>query len=437
MLDKLQQHIDKSNLLEPNDSLLLTVSGGKDSVCMLHLFVQLDYPLAIAHCNFSLRDVDSDEDESFVKGLANQYGLPFFSKRFETNKYAKEKGISTQMAARDLRYAWFQELGFDKIATAHHQDDHIETLLLKKSRKASLEGLCGIPVKNRNIIRPLLCFSAQEIETSLLQNEWEWREDASNASTHYQRNEIRLLQLPSMEKENPNIRKELLQEISVNQQKYAVLQEEVKQLFPFVWKKGDTHQELYLKELLNHPQKEDLMYELLKEYGPFSWQDVFTLMEAESGKEVRNKYYRLIKNRNSLLLIVNKTKKQASVQIDKSICAIEVPIALSFSVLKRSDVMDLSDASMAFIDLSKLFFPLTLRKWKQGDVFVPLGMQGHKKVSDFMVDEKLSIIEKENTWVLCSNDDIVWVVGHRLDDRYKLVAQTEKVYLVQTLKTTK
>tara|TARA_B100000900_G_C20602260_1_gene726158 strand:- start:11098 stop:12411 length:1314 start_codon:yes stop_codon:yes gene_type:complete len=437
MLDKLQQHIDKSNLLDPNDSLLLTVSGGKDSVCMLHLFVQLDYPLAIAHCNFSLRDVDSDEDESFVKGLANQYGLPFFSKRFETNKYAKEKGISTQMAARDLRYAWFQELGFDKIATAHHQDDHIETLLLKKSRKASLEGLCGIPVKNRNIIRPLLCFSAQEIENFLLQNEWEWREDASNASTHYQRNEIRLLQLPSMENENPNIRKELLQEISVNQQKYAELQEEFKQLFPFVWKKGDTHQELYLKELLNHPQKEDLMYELLKEYGPFSWQDVFTLMEAESGKEVRNKYYRLIKNRDSLLLVVNKTQKQASVQIDKSICAIEVPIALSFSVLKKSDVMDFSDASMAFIDLSKLFFPLSLRKWKQGDVFVPLGMQGHKKVSDFMVDEKLSILEKENTWVLCSNDDIVWVVGHRLDDRYKLVAQTEKVYLVQTLKTTK
>ena len=196
MLDKLQQHIDKYNLLQPNDSLLLTVSGGKDSVCMLHLFMQLDYPLAIAHCNFSLRDVESDEDESFVKGLANQYGLPFFSKRFETNKYAKEKGISTMMAARDLRYAWFQELGFDKIATAHHQDDHIETLLLRKSRKASLEGLCGIPVKNRNIIRPLLCFSAQEIETYLLQNEWKWREDASNASTHYQRNEIRLLQLP-------------------------------------------------------------------------------------------------------------------------------------------------------------------------------------------------------------------------------------------------
>ena len=437
MLDKLQQHIDKHNLLEFNDRLLLTVSGGKDSVCMLHLFAQLDYPLAIAHCNFSLRGVDSDEDENFVKGLATQYGLPFFSKRFATKKYAQEKGVSIQMAARDLRYAWFQELGFDKIATAHHQDDHIETLLLKKSRKASLEGLCGIPVKNGNIIRPLLCFSAQEIESHLLQNEWGWREDVSNASTDYQRNEIRLLQLPSMEKENPNIRKELLQEIVVNQKKYAALQEEVKRLFPFVWKKSDMHQELYLKELLNHPQKEDLIYELLKEYGPFSWQDVFALMEAESGKEIRNQYYRLIKNRDSLLLVVNKIQKQASVQIDKSICAIEFQLPLSFSVLNRSDVMNLSDASMAFIDLSKLSFPLTLRKWKQGDVFVPLGMQGRKKVSDFMVDEKLSILEKENTWVLCSNDDIVWVVGHRLDDRYKLVAQTEKVYLVQPLKTIK
>ena len=179
------------------------------------------------------------------------------------------------------------------------------------------------------------------------------------------------------------------------------------------------------------------MYELLKEYGPFPWQDVFALMEAESGKEIRNQYYRLIKNRDSLLLVANKIQKQASVQIDKSICAIELPIPLSFSVLNRSDVMNLSDASMAFIDFSKLSFPLTLRKWKQGDVFVPLGMQGRKKLSDFMVDEKLSIFEKENTWVLCSNDDIVWVVGHRLDDRYKLVAQTEKVYLVQPLKTTK
>ena len=437
MLDKLQQHIDKHCLLDSNDRLLLTVSGGKDSVLMLHLFAQLDYTLAIAHCNFSLRGIDSDEDENFVKGLATQYGLPFFNKCFATKKYAKEKGVSIQMAARDLRYAWFQELGFDKIATAHHQDDNIETLLLKKSRKASLEGLCGIPVKNGNIIRPLLCFSAQEIESHLLQNEWSWREDVSNASTNYQRNEIRLLQLPSLEKENSNIRKELLQEIELNQQKYAVLQQEVRRLFPFIWKNSDSYREMYIKDLLNHPQRKELIYELLKEYGPFPWHDVFALMTAESGKEIRNQHFRLIKNRDSLLLVTNKIGQQESVQIDESICDIKVPIPLRFNVLKRGDVMDFSTASVAMIDFNKLSFPLTLRKWKKGDLFIPLGMQGHKKISDFMVDEKLSILEKENIWVLCSNDDIVWVVGHRLDDRYKLVAQTEKVYLVEPLKTIK
>ena len=437
MIDKLQKHIYEHNLLESNDRLLLTVSGGKDSVCMLHLFVQLDYPLAIAHCNFSLRGINSDEDENFVKNLANQYSLPFFSRRFATNKYAQKKGVSLQMAARDLRYAWFQELGFDKIATAHHQDDNIETLLLKKSRKASLEGLCGIPVKNRNIIRPLLCFSVKEIESHLLQNELEWREDASNTSTHYQRNEIRLLQLPRLEKENPEIRKFLLQEITINQQKYAKLQQEVKRLFPIVWKKSDTHRELHLNELLNHPQKEDLTYELLKDYGPFSWQDVFALIEAESGKEIFNQHYRLIKNRSSILISVNKIKKHTAVKIDKKTKAINTPITLSFSVVKRKDSMGLSDNSMALIDFSKLSFPLTLRKWKHGDFFVPLGMKGRKKVSDFMIDEKFSILEKENTWVLCSNDDIVCVVGYRIDERYKLVAQTEKVYLVQLLKTIK
>ena len=437
MIDKLKKHILEHNLLESNDRLLLTVSGGKDSVCMLHLFVQLNYPLAIAHCNFSLRGADSDEDENFVKGLVNQYGLPFFSKRFSTNKYAQEKGVSIQMAARDLRYAWFQELGFDKIATAHHQDDNIETLLLKKGRKASLEGLCGIPVKNRNIIRPLLCFSAKEIESHLLQNKWGWREDTSNTSTHYQRNEIRLLQLPRLEKENPKIRKLLMQEITINQQKYAKLQQEVKRLFPIVWKKSNTHQEMNLNELLNHPQKEDLIYEFLKEYGPFSWQDVFALMESESGKEIFNQHYRLIKNRSSILILINKIEKYAAVKIDKKTKAINTPIPLSFSVTKRKDSISFSDNSMTLIDFSKLSFPLTLRKWKHGDFFVPLGMKGRKKVSDFMIDEKFSILEKENTWVLCSNDDIVCVVGYRIDERYKLVAQTEKVYLVQLLKTIK
>lgn len=435
MLDKLQKHIAENRLLKTNDRLLLTVSGGKDSVCMLHLFAQLGYRLAVAHCNFSLRGHESDEDEYFVENLAKQYNLPFFSQRFDTKKYAQEKGVSTQMAARELRYAWFQELGFDKIATAHHQDDHIETLLIKKSRKASLEGLCGIPLKNGNIIRPLLCFSSKEIEKYLLENNWTWREDASNTSVDYQRNEIRLQQLPMMEKQNPNIRQELLLEIADNQKRYKKLQKEVARLLPIVWREHATHSELLIDALIASPQKEEVMYELLKEYGPFPWQDVFDLIGANSGKEIQNERYRLIKDRSSVLLVVQQKEEQCSVQIESDTARLENPISLSFSVLSRGEVVDFLDASQAAVDFSRLSFPLTLRKWKEGDVFVPLGMQGRKKVSDFMIDEKFSILQKEHTWVLCSNDEIVWVVGHRLDDRYKLVAQTEKVYLVQPLKT--
>ena len=174
-----------------------------------------------------------------------------------------------------------------------------------------------------------------------------------------------MLQLPSLEKENSNIRKELLQEIELNQQKYAVLQQEVRRLFPFIWKNSDSYREMYIKDLLNHPQRKELIYELLKEYGPFPWHDVFALMTAESGKEIRNQHFRLIKNRDSLLLVTNKIGQQESVQIDESICDIKVPIPLRFNVLKRGDVMDFSTASVAMIDFNKLSFPLTLRKWKK------------------------------------------------------------------------
>ena len=234
MLDKLQQHIDEHNLLDYNDRLLLTVSGGIDSVFMLHLFAQLDYPLALAHCNFALRGVDSDEDENFVRDLAIQYGLPFFNKRFETKKYAKEKGISTQMAARDLRYAWFQELGFDKIAQ-HHEDDHIETLLLRKS-KSSLEGLCGIPVKNGNIVR---CVFLLPEMVSLLQNEWSG-EKIFQIFHHYKRNEIHLLNYQAWKRENPNIRTELLQK-AVNQQKYSTFRG-IETTISFCLEKSDEYQ---------------------------------------------------------------------------------------------------------------------------------------------------------------------------------------------------
>ncbi len=433
MIARLKTYIQQNDLLQKGERLLLTVSGGKDSVCMAHLLTKLDFPLAIAHCNFGLRGEESDGDEIFVKSLAEQLQVPFFAKRFTTKKYASEQAISAQMAARDLRYAWFAELGFDKIATAHHQDDAIETLLIKKSRKASLEGLRGIAVRSGEVIRPLLCFSSKEIKSYLVENKLEWREDSSNASTDYQRNEIRWKVLPEMEQSNPNVREELLQEIADNEKRYQDLLTEKKRLQKDVLQESNNSIEFHYSKLMQHPQKEELIYEFLKPFGPFNWPDVFQLLEAESGKQVCNDTYRLLKNRTTILI----TKTFVGFVLEQSITAncqeIQVPVSLQFSVLKGKEFQLEKDSTKAALDFDKLHFPLLLRRWEKGDSFVPLGMRGRKKLSDFMIDEKFSIEQKENTWVLCSKEDIVWVVGHRIDNRYRVVAQTEKVYLVEPL----
>lgn len=437
MIARLEKHIKKYDLLQKGERLLLTVSGGKDSVCMAHLLAKLDFPLAIAHCNFGLRGEESDGDQYFVKSLAEQLQIPFFFKRFETEKYARWKGISTQMAARDLRYAWFSELGFDKIATAHHQDDSIETLLIKKSRKASLEALRGIAIRNGKVIRPLLCFSSKEIEQYLVENKLKWREDSSNASLSYQRNEIRWKTLPQMEQSNPNVRQELLQEIADNEKQYQELLTEKQRLQKNVLQESNNSIEFHYSKLMQHPQKEELLYEFLKSFGPFNWPDVFQLLEAESGKLVANSNYRLLKNRTSILITTISVDASLEYSVLTDFQEIKVPFHLGFSVLKAKGFQLEKDSKKAALDFDQLHFPLTLRKWEKGDSFVPLGMKGRKNVSDFMIDQKFSSLQKESTWVLCSKEDIVWVVGHRIDERYRLVAQTEKVYLVEPLQKLK
>lgn len=433
MLAKLKAHIEDNALLLEGERLLLTVSGGKDSVCMAHLFAAMNIPFSIAHCNFSLRGDESDGDEQFVRLLAEKWAVSFHVKHFDTLRYAQENGLSIQMAARTLRYEWFHSLGYDKIATAHHQDDAIETLLIKKSRKASLGALRGIAVKQNNVIRPMLCFVAKEVKEYVQAHAIDYREDSSNASIDYQRNALRLETLPALEKENPNIRQELLEEIAENERAYQALQLEVERMRLQCFKEQANGTKLLIAPLLKHPEKEAVVYELLKSFGPFSWKAVFDLLEAESGKYLQNEKCRLIKDRVHLL-IVNRTEEIASeTTVLASVAQISVPIALQFKILDTEGFYLDKKKTSAALDFDKLHFPLLLRPWKQGDSFIPLGMKGRKKLSDYMIDEKFSIPEKENTWVLCSKGEIVWVVGHRIDERYKLVPQTEKVYLVQPL----
>ena len=432
MLNILSQFISQHNLISSDDKLLLAVSGSKDSVCMTHLFSELPYEFGIVHCNFKLRGAESELDEQFVSNLAKDFGVDFYSMSFDTALYARNNSLSIQMAARDLRYQFFNEVlqkyNYTKIVTAHHSDDSIETLLIKKSRKSSLGALQGIPIKNGNIIRPMLALSTKQIEEYIKNHSIAFRLDKSNLSSDYQRNRIRHEVVPNLSKS------ELLQEIEENKRIYAKLISDTEHYLEHhtTEKDGAKFFEIeYLKTLIN---KDEILYECLKYYGPFNWKDVFALLDAEVGKQVLNSEYRIVKERNTLCLSEIPSKVESNIQIYEETQCVEQPISLKIDIHDSSSFNLIKDSKVSMLDYDKLHFPLTLRKWKNGDTFTPLGMVGRKKISDYLIDKKFSTIQKENTWVICSLDDIVCIVGERINESYKLVAETEKVYLVQPLK---
>ena len=433
MLNKLKSFLTEYQLVESNEKLILAVSGGKDSVVMAHLFHQLDYTFAIAHCNFKLRAEDSDEDENFVEELAHKLNVPFYSQSFDTKTYAIENKLSIQMAARDLRYDWFDNLskkeGYKKIVTAHHQDDAIETLLIKKSRKSSIGALQGIPVKNANIIRPFLTFSVKQIQNYILENSIEYREDKSNSSTHYQRNSIR----KSLQNDSQAKRAKYLDEIERNKNAYNKLLEKCERYKTKFCENKNNGIFLPFEYLLKQDEKQEILYELLKYYGPFSWRDIFSLIDSQVGRYVANTEFRIIRERQGLFLskISMNLKEQHIININDKL--LTYPISIKLSIIDISDFKLIKNSRLAALDYSKLDFPLVLRHWRKGDFFVPLGMKGKKKISDYMIDEKFSSFQKENTWVICSLDTIVCIVGHRINDEFKLVPETEKVYLVEPL----
>tara|TARA_Y100000813_G_scaffold9493_1_gene7010 strand:- start:1647 stop:2966 length:1320 start_codon:yes stop_codon:yes gene_type:complete len=433
MLNKLKSFLTEYQLAESNEKLILAVSGGKDSVVMAHLFHQLDYTFAIAHCNFKLRAEDSDEDENFVEELAHKLNVPFYSQSFDTKTYAIENKLSIQMAARDLRYDWFDNLskkeGYKKIVTAHHQDDAIETLLIKKSRKSSIGALQGIPVKNANIIRPFLTFSVKQIQNYILENSIEYREDKSNSSTHYQRNSIR----KSLQNDSQAKRAKYLDEIERNKNAYNKLLEKCERYKTKFCENKNNGIFLPFEYLLKQDEKQEILYELLKYYGPFSWRDIFSLINSQVGRYVANTEFRIIRERQGLFLskISMNLKEQHIININDKL--LTYPISIKLSIHDITDFKLIKNSRLAALDYSKLDFPLILRHWRKGDFFVPLGMKGKKKISDYMIDEKFSSFQKENTWVICSLDTIVCIVGHRINDEFKLVPETEKVYLVEPL----
>lgn len=433
MIQKLLQHITNQLPFLKGKKLLITVSGGLDSVVLTQLFHSLHFNISLAHCNFNLRALESDKDEDFVKNIGKNLDIEVFSTSFNTNEFASKNKISTQIAARELRYNWFQELTekhqFDYVLTAHHADDNLETFLINLSRGTGLEGLTGIPTVNKNIVRPFLIFSREEIEKYAKENTIAWREDQSNASTKYIRNKIRHQIIPILKEINPTLLNSFQKTTDNLKGSQQIVKDSIAQLKKKVIsvdENGTTT--LTISAIQKLSNSKAYLFELLKPYGFTEWNDIRNLVSAQSGKQVFSKTHRLLKDRDLLLLSKLVLQKESlEISITKSTKEILNPIHITFENVSK---IEQSGKKSIFLDLEKLTFPLTLRKWEEGDYFYPIGMQGKKKLSKFFKDEKYSLLDKENTWLLCSENQIVWITGKRQDRRF--TANTTSSHILKT-----
>jgi tRNA(Ile)-lysidine synthase len=416
---------------------LLAVSGGIDSMVMLHLFEKSGFNYGVVHCNFQLRGDDSDQDEQLVREVVLQHGVPAFFQTFETEEHARLNGISIEMAARELRYEFFEEIRvknqYDFIATAHHQDDLLETFFLNLSRKTGIRGLTGIKEKSGNLIRPLLFASRREIEDFARANFIEFREDHTNSEVVYQRNFIRHKILPLFQKLNPAFKKNLLASME-----HLKETEEVYSFSISGWQKNvvstsDGNIEIQISALLNSPFPKILLYEILIRYNfnPKVTDQVFQSLGNESGKQFYSPTHRLVKDREKLFVTELPKDEKRIYYIEKDDIELFEPFDLAIETNENRNFEISRNPNVACLDFAQLEFPLLIRRWKQGDYFQPLGMTGFKKLSDFFIDEKLPLHEKENTWLLCSGQQIVWVMGHRIDNRFKITPETGQILKIE------
>jgi len=434
MLAKLKNHLAQRFPFLEKKKLFLAVSGGLDSMVMTHLLHQLDYEIAILHCNFQLRGIESFGDQKFVEDFAEANEIPLFITQFDTEAFAKDYRISTQVAARELRYNWFYEQleseNYDYILTAHHADDNLETFLINLSRGTGLEGLTGIPKQNEKIVRPLLIFSREEIENYAKENNIQWREDSSNASEKYLRNKIRHNLVPLLKELNPNFIASFQKTETYLQEAQEMVEDAAIMVYQQVARQEGEDIHFDLNQLKKLPNYKSYLYQWLHEFGFSAWGDIYDLVESQSGKQVFAPEFRLLKNRDFLILSpISSVNDEAEYWIEKN--QKEVNFPLNLTLCNTGDISTTENTAI-FVDEDKLQFPLVLRHWKEGDSFHPFGMQGKsKKVSKLFKDEKLSLIEKENTWLLCSDNQIVWVIGIRPDERFKIDNTTKNILKIQ------
>lgn len=435
MLDQFLEFVSRNKLCSVGESTLLAVSGGIDSTVMLYLFKEAGFNIAVAHANFQLRGPESDADQLFVTEVCKAFDISLFSRRFNTEEYAWKNSLSIQLAARELRYAWFKELaeskGFDHIATAHHFDDTMETILLNVVRGSGLDGFTGVPIRNGRIIRPMMFATRKQVERYADAHGIVWREDESNHSDHYQRNYVRHHVMPHLREMNPSLEitwrngyKKINYEIAIVVQAFEK------------WKADFVREEngkwvLNKSALDQYPGNPAMLWRFIRNFG-FNFdqtEDILQAANGQPGKRFLSPTHLLVIDRTDII-IIDKRNEWNEVVVSASNGYYHLgPWRLDLEELPDTTPADsylYADEDTAILDASVLSMPLTWRKWKPGDFFYPLGMRHRKKLSDFLVDEKLSVADKELVTVIESAGEIVWVSGHRIDDRFKITPGSVK-----------
>lgn len=429
MQEAFRKHIEVTFPSIFSKKVLVAVSGGIDSVVLVHLLHMLKINIALAHCNFQLRGEESQHDEQWIIHLARHLNLPYFSVRFDTVAEAKKQKESIQVAARRLRYTWFDGIAnqhdFTYIATAHHLNDSLENYLMHSIRGTGIKGLLGVPQQTHQVIRPLLPFSKEELIVEAKKNNWTWREDTSNSKNAYFRNRIRNQIIPLLQKENPNLLSSFQQTLQHLQQSYDLLEDYTQLLFRQLITKEANYYRLHIGKLKNFPHAEAILFQLLQPFGFTDWESVYDLRYAETGKKIISSTHILEKNRDEFLILV---KEEATISPKIYIQTNDKEVKFANSILRIEEVTHMEEIghSIAYLDMDKLNFPLSLRKVNMEDTFSPLGMKESKKVIHFLRDEKVPTSIKMQTWVLCSKGHIVWVVNHRIDENYKVTENTKK-----------
>ena len=428
--------------IDKDKAVLVALSGGADSVAMLHMLVAQGYYCVAAHCNFHLRGAESDADEAFVRSFCEELGVPCLVQHFDTRKYAQQKSISIEMAARELRYQWFfqilDERNIPCVAVAHHADDAAETFMLNLVRGTGIKGLTGMKSLQGRVVRPMLRFSRQDIELYCRAHKLKFCTDSTNQSDAYVRNRIRHHVIPQFKTINPSFLRTMRNNMAHLNQIYSLFQRQVEEFAKRAVVELDDQMLISIDNLLKLPVIEPFIFEVLSPKG-FTSDSIHKISRCVEdkrwGRILFSSKYKVIVDRYNLIVVsrdAQNENEEYDIEMDQN--EVYEPIRLKISNFERTDDYQLSkDANIAHFDADKVYFPLTLRRWRTGDMFRPLGMKGFKKLSDFFVDKKMSRFEKDNTWILEAGGEIIWIVGQRIDDRFKITADCKEILQIELI----